>query len=204
MDRMSWAGLREAGTNLSLAALYALFALAHGRAFAAHPRASLLLLVVLEGAAAALLLARSRATEASLSPYSWLTTIGGTFTPMLLRPGPATADSPVGQVIQAVGAALAVIALLSLWRSFGLLPAVRTLRVEGAYRWVRHPLYLAYTVLNVGYLLSNHTAHNLAVVLAGLLFQVLRVYDEERVLFRLPSYRDYARRTRWRMVPRVF
>jgi protein-S-isoprenylcysteine O-methyltransferase Ste14 len=201
---LSRAGLREAGTNLSLAALYLLFAWAHAQRFAAQPRASLALAVVMEAVVAALLLVRSRADRASFSPWSWLTTVVGTFAPLLLRPGGEARDSPLGQAIQLVGAALAVASILSLRRSFGLLPAVRTLRVGGAYRWVRHPIYAAYTVQNLGYLLSNRTLANLAIVLVALLFQVLRVRNEERLLMTLPDYEAYARRTRWRLLPRVF
>ncbi|HET9553268.1 MAG TPA: methyltransferase [Anaeromyxobacteraceae bacterium] len=202
--RLTGAGLREAGTNLSLAALYLLFAWAHGHRFVQHPRPSLALVVVMEGVVAVLLLVRSRAAQASFSPWSWLTTVVGSFAPLLLRPGAEAQDSPAGQAIQVLGALLAIASILSLQRSFGLLPAVRTLRMGGAYRWVRHPIYAAYTVQNLGYLLSNRTLANLAVVAVALLFQVLRVYNEERLLRTLPAYEEYARRTRWRLLPLVF
>jgi protein-S-isoprenylcysteine O-methyltransferase Ste14 len=201
---LSWSGLREAGTNLSVAAFYGLFALAHAQSWLAQPRASLLLAVLMEGAVAVLLVVRTRAEVASFSPWSWFTTLGGTLAPLLLRPGAEARDFPAGQAIQLLGAGLALVSVLSLRRSFGLLPAVRELRVEGAYRWVRHPIYAAYTVQNVGYLLSNQTVANLAVVVVALLFQVLRVYNEERLLVSLPSYRDYAQRVRWRLLPPLF
>lgn len=202
--RLSWAGLREAGTNLTAAALYGLFALAHAHSFQRQPRASLLLAVLMEGVVAVLLVVRTRPARASFSAWSWLTTVGGTLAPLLLRPGAETRDFPAGQAVQALGAVLALVAALSLQRSFGLLPAVRTLRVEGAYRWVRHPLYAAYTIQSVGYLVSNQSLANLVVVVVALLFQVLRVYNEERLLATLPAYRDYAQRTRWRVLPLVF
>jgi protein-S-isoprenylcysteine O-methyltransferase Ste14 len=202
--RVTLAGLREAGANLALAALYFLFAGAHLRAFAAHLRPSLLLVVALETAAAALFLLRSRASQTSFSLHSWLTTLGGTFAPLLLRPSGAARDVLAGQVVQSLGTALAIVSLLSLWRSFGLLPAVRDIRVGGAYRWVRHPLYSAYAVQNLGYLVSNWSPLNLAIVAFAILFQVLRVYNEERLLWSVAAYRRYARRTRWRMVPLVF
>jgi protein-S-isoprenylcysteine O-methyltransferase Ste14 len=202
--QLSWSGLREAGTNLLAALLYGTFVAVHVQAFAVNPRPSLLLIVAMEGVVTVLLVVRSRASQASLSPYSWLTTMGGTLAPFLLRPGAEAADSAAGQLLQLLGGCLAIGALLSLQRSFGLLPAIRALRFQGAYRWVRHPIYAAYTIQNVGYLLNNRTLANLTVVLVALLFQVLRVYNEERLLLEVPSYREYARRTRWRMLPLVF
>lgn len=202
--RLSLTGLREAGTNLAVAAFYGLFALAHAQGFLRQPRASLLLAVLMEGAVAVLLVVRTRPERSSRSAWSWFTTVGGTLAPLLLRPGGEASDSPAGQALQALGAGLALLAVLSLRRSFGLLPAVRTLRVGGAYRWVRHPIYAAYTIQSAGYLLSNQTLANLAVVVVALLFQILRVYNEERLLASLPAYREYARRTRWRLLPPVF
>jgi protein-S-isoprenylcysteine O-methyltransferase Ste14 len=203
MMRPTWAGLREAGVNILLALYWGVFAVVHLQGFAIHPRPSLLLIVAMETLAAVLFLLRAPATRTNTSPFAWLTTVGGTLTPLLLRPTGAV-DSVAGQVLQVAGALLAVAALASLNRSFGLLPAVRGVRQGGVYRYVRHPLYAAYTLQGVGYLLSNRSAVNLAVVVAGLGFQVLRMGTEERILSTEPAYRDYMARTRWRLLPFVY
>ncbi len=204
MARPTSAGLREAGTNLALALLYAAFAWVHLRSFASHPRASVLILVAMESLAAILFLLRSPASRTSTSAWSWLTTIGGTFAPFLLRPTGAAHDLPVAQVIQAAGAGMALVALACLNRSFGLLPAVRGVRQAGLYRVVRHPLYAAYTIQNLGYLASNLSAWNVSIAFVALAFQVLRIVNEEQLLSTVPDYRAYMRRTRWRLVPFVF
>jgi protein-S-isoprenylcysteine O-methyltransferase Ste14 len=204
MSRITLSGLREAGTNLAAAGYYLIFAGIHLEGFAATHRPSLLIVVLVEALVAVLFVLRAPATQASLSVYSWITALGGTLTPLLLRPTDAARDVLLGQVIQCTGGALAVASIASLSRSFGMLPAVRTLRFGGAYRWVRHPLYAAYTIQNVGYLASNATARNLALVVAALAFQVLRVYNEERVLSAAPEYERYMRQTRWRLFPLVF
>jgi protein-S-isoprenylcysteine O-methyltransferase Ste14 len=198
------AGLVEAGTNLSLALLYGLFAWAHLRSFAAHPRPSLLMLVTMEALVAVLFLLREPARRSSRSFYAVATTAGGTLTPLLFRPTQATADFLIGDVLQTAGALLGLLAIFSLSRSFGLLPAARAIRVRGAYRWVRHPLYAAYTVMNVGYLLSNRSPANAALVATAFLFQVLRVRNEEALLSADPSYASYMLRTRWRLVPFLY
>jgi protein-S-isoprenylcysteine O-methyltransferase Ste14 len=196
--------MREAGANLVAAGLYLVFAAVHTAAFAAAHRPSLLLAVLVETVVAVLFLLRAPATRTSFSAYAWITSLGGTLMPLLLRPVDAGHDVLLGQVTQCVGGGLALASLASLSRSFGLLPAVRTLRLGGAYRWVRHPLYAAYTIQNVGYLASNATARNLAIVVVAFVFQVLRVYNEERVLSSVPEYARYMRQTRWRFFPLVF
>ena len=204
MRQVTRAGLRDAGTNLVAAGLYLLFAAVHLQGFAATARPSLLVVVAMETLVAVLFLLRAPATRASLSPYAWITTLGGTVTPLLLRPVDVSHDVLLGQVIQCAGGALAVASLASLNRSFGLLPAVRPLRFGGPYRWVRHPIYAAYTIQNAGYLASNASARNLALVALAFGFQVLRVYNEERVLSSVPEYGRYMERTRWRLLPLVF
>jgi protein-S-isoprenylcysteine O-methyltransferase Ste14 len=202
--RLGWPGLREAATNLTLALLFAFFAWSHVLAFAARPRPSLLVQVVLEALGAVLFLLRAPASRASQTPWAWLTTVGGTFAPFLLRPADVAGDVAWGQVLQTAGAALALAGMASLGRSFGLLPAVRAVRETGAYRLVRHPLYAAYTVGNLGYLASNPSLRNGVVVAASLGFQVLRIQNEERLLSGEASYRAYMRRTRWRLLPFVY
>ncbi len=202
--KLTWAGLREAATNTLLALLYVAFAWAHWNAFVARPRLSLVLLVVMETLGALLFLFRRPASRTNFSVWAWFTTIAGTFAPFLLRPADVPADAAWGQWIQLAGTALALAGLASLGRSFGLLPALRTVREGGAYRVVRHPLYAGYTLQNLGYLASNPTFANVGLVALALAFQVLRIRNEERLLLGEPSYQEYARRTRWRLLPFVF
>lgn len=197
-------GLREAGVNLVAAVLYLVFAAVHVQAFAAAPRPSLLAVVVIETFVAVLFLLRAPAERATLSPYAWVTTLGGTLAPLLLRPVAGGHDVLLGQVVQCGGGAFALLALAFLNRSFGLLPAVRPLQLGGPYRWLRHPIYAGYAVQNLGYLASNASARNLVVVVVALGFQVLRVLEEERLLGTVPGYAAYRRQTRWRLLPLVF
>jgi protein-S-isoprenylcysteine O-methyltransferase Ste14 len=197
-------GLREAGANVSAAVFYLAFAAVHVQGFAATGRPSLLVAVLIETLVAIMFLLRAPAERATSSPYAWVTTLGGTLLPLLLRPVAGDHDVLLGQVFQCSGGAFAVLSLAFLNRSFGLLPAVRLLRRGGPYRWLRHPIYAGYAVQNLGYLTSNASVRNLAVVVAALGFQVLRVYEEERLLASVPEYAAYMRQTRWRLLPLVF
>src|SRR6266508_4433549 len=149
------AGLAAALTNVALALCFLVFAYAHHQSFARHHRPSALLMVAIEALFALFFLIRAPADRTELSPSAALTTLGGTFLPMFLRPLDTPRDVPAGQVVQVLGLSCAIYAILSLNRSFGLVPAHRGVRSTGAYRWVRHPLYAAYAVMAAGYLASN-------------------------------------------------
>jgi protein-S-isoprenylcysteine O-methyltransferase Ste14 len=69
------------------------------------------------------------------------------------------------------------------------------------YQFVRHPLYFAYTVSFLGYLLNHFTQHNLVVygVMIGMF--ILRIIAEERLLSRTPEYREYMQKVPFRLIP---
>lgn len=193
--------LRNALVNCALAVVFALFAVAHVEQLLAQPRLSLLLLVAVETVLVVLFLVRKDADVTSHSWQAWLTTAAGTMFPLLLRPAAVAEDIFVGQVIQSVGVALQIAALLSLNRSMGLLPAHRGVKTSGLYRFVRHPLYFAYAIGLLGYLVNNWNVYNALVIAVGMCFQVLRIRYEESLLFEYPAYTAFADKTRWRLIP---
>ncbi len=67
-----------------------------------------------------------------------------------------------------------------------------------------HPLYLAYTIDIIGFVINNPSAHNIAVMAVGSGFQVLRIYYEEAVLLQYSDYARYAVHTKWRLIPLVW
>ena len=196
--------LRTFATNLALAFIFALFAAAHAQQFAVEPRLSLILLVGMEAALVVFFLIRKAPDQTWHSWQTWLTTGAGTIFPLLLRPLAGADDVLIGQLVQTAGVALQVAAVLSLNKAMGLLPAHRSIKTGGLYRFVRHPLYAAHTVALVGYLLNNLSAYNIAIIVAGTAFQILRIRNEESLLRGYPDYAAFAGRTRWRLVPFVW
>jgi protein-S-isoprenylcysteine O-methyltransferase Ste14 len=102
------------------------------------------------------------------------------------------------------GALWQIFAKLSLGRAFGLLPAVRSIVTRGAYRVVRHPIYLGYLVSHSGFLLSHASLHNLLVYVGLYVLQWMRIEREERWLSRQDAYRVYQGRVRWRLLPGLY
>ncbi|HSR48338.1 MAG TPA: isoprenylcysteine carboxylmethyltransferase family protein [Anaerolineales bacterium] len=91
--------------------------------------------------------------------------------------------------------------------------AARTVAVEsgqqvvttGPYRYVRHPMYLALSLLYVLSPLALGSAWAVLPALFLVVVLVVRIRDEERVLFEgLPGYSEYQQKTRYRLIPGVW
>jgi len=193
--------LRDALINCALAIVFAFFALAHFQQFVDGPRLSLVLLVGVETILVVLFLIRKEADRTLHSWKTWLTTSAGTLFPLFLRPASVVEDLLAGQILQTIGVAIQIAALLSLNRSMGLLPAHREVKTSGIYRVVRHPLYAGYGVVLIGYLISNWSVYNTAIIAGGMAFQILRIRYEEMLLSGYPDYVSFTARTRWRLLP---
>lgn len=147
-----------------------------------------------------LFLARRKAASETTSLKLWLLAFAGTVASLVLRPT-AHASLPVGYAVELAGIAMLTAALLSLRRSFAIVPGHRGIRQGGLYRWVRHPVYLSELVVVLGVVLAYPTAWNAAIWIAECVLQIARAQAEERFLSVDPVYRAYCERVRYRLVP---
>jgi protein-S-isoprenylcysteine O-methyltransferase Ste14 len=110
--------------------------------------------------------------------------------------------TPIFKVLEFASAVLMLWAVVSLGRSFTLLPATIKPVETGAYRWVRHPLYASYLFydISLAFQFSGWLVWA-AIALEAAAF-ALRAHQEEKLLAgRFPAYALYAQRVRWRFVP---
>jgi protein-S-isoprenylcysteine O-methyltransferase Ste14 len=107
----------------------------------------------------------------------------------------------VGLYLVTVAAGLSLASLLTLGRGFGLRPALRRLATTGPYRLVRHPIYLAYVLADVGYNLTEWARGSVLVMLVGWASLVYRIQAEERILSQDAAWTDYRASTRYRLIP---
>ncbi len=133
-----------------------------------------------------------------------ITSLLGTFAPFLFIPTDAVEPKIVGIILQMIGSSLCVLSLVSLNRSWGVLPAVRIIKVNGMYQLVRHPVYASYLIFNTGYLINHPSFYNICVGVFCFLSQILRIYSEERFLVSDPLYKNYQQKVRWRLIPFIF
>jgi protein-S-isoprenylcysteine O-methyltransferase Ste14 len=124
---------------------------------------------------------------------------------LLLRQLPGHEAWPAGGlVLVSIGACLSLASLVTLGRFFGVRPALRGLATRGPYYVVRHPLYLAYVLQDVGYNLQEWSVGTLILVAAGWASMIYRIHAEERVLSHDANWADYARRVRYRLLPGIW
>ena len=123
----------------------------------------------------------------------------------LLRWVPGNEAWPAGGlVLVIIGACLSLASLISLGRFFGVRPALRGLATRGPYQVVRHPLYLAYVLADIGYNLQEWNLGTLLLVAAGWASMIYRIGAEERVLSHSADWADYAGRVRYRLLPGIW
>ncbi len=196
---------RDRMGQVALVAAYLMFAEAQWRNFRVTGHVtgvSYLLLMLLVVAMAAV---RRPANSVATSWSSRLAATIGTYGSLLLRPGgqPLVPDW-LSAALTSVGIAIAILGLISLRRSFGLLAAHRGVVEGGMYQVVRHPLYAGYVMSHLGVILSSPTPWNVVCWLITDSAQVGRIHYEEQLLSEDPQYVRYQRRVRWRLVPGVF
>jgi protein-S-isoprenylcysteine O-methyltransferase Ste14 len=119
-----------------------------------------------------------------------------------LRWVPGNATWPEGGlVLVTLAAFLSFASLLSLGRWFGVWPALRGLATRGPYRLVRHPMYLAYLVADIGYNLQEWNFGTALMVMAGWASLFYRIRAEERILSQDSGWSTYVALVRYRLFP---
>ena len=106
-----------------------------------------------------------------------------------------------GLVLVTLAACLSLASLLTLGRWFGVRPALRGLATTGPYRLVRHPMYLAYLIADIGYNLQEWNVGTVLLVAAGWMSLAYRIRAEEQVLSRDAHWPGYVASVRFRLVP---
>jgi protein-S-isoprenylcysteine O-methyltransferase Ste14 len=108
------------------------------------------------------------------------------------------------EVLITIGLIVIVVGLMSLGRSFGIMPRARGLVRSGLYRWARHPIYLGELLVFAGIMLVAMSPLMLAVYALFVALQAYRLLMEERTLGEAyPAYAEYRTRTA-RLLPGVY
>ena len=105
-----------------------------------------------------------------------------------------------GLLLVTLAACLSLASLLSLGRRFGVYPALRGLVTRGAYRLVRHPMYLAYVIADIGYNLQEWNFGTALLVMTGWASLFYRIQAEERILSQNAGWSAYAASVRYRLL----
>ena len=163
----------------------------------------LLLLLLSESITILLVIAAKFTNTRDFSPLVIIATIAGTFYffAISLDGGIPLISSNISAFILCVGICWQLYAKIYLGRSFGLLPACRSIVDTGPYKLVRHPIYFGYFIGHMAFLLNNFSWWNVEVLTLLYLFQFLRMHYEEQVLSKNEQYREYKKRVKYRFIP---
>jgi isoprenylcysteine carboxyl methyltransferase (ICMT) family protein YpbQ len=125
--------------------------------------------------------------------------------PCFMRPmNPSTgAILTTGLLLELFGVILTQVARIYMGRSFGILPANRGIVSNGPFRYVRHPIYLGWLILSIGYPMSYASYRNVLLIVAALPFMVWRIEQEETHLGTDSEYCAYRDRVPFRLWPGV-
>ncbi len=130
--------------------------------------------------------------------------LGGNSTLLFLAlpaAGPHAQTDLMSSIIVLIGTLAAALSLAWLGRSFSVTPQARALIVSGPYRFIRHPLFLAEQIVNLGVMFQYQQPWAFLVFGVGVAAQFPRMHFEELILSQtFPAYRAYAARTA-RLIP---
>jgi protein-S-isoprenylcysteine O-methyltransferase Ste14 len=160
-------------------------------------------LLIVNSICVTMYIARRDASSISQSPSLWLLAFAGTCVTLLLRPTTPTVPFSVGSIVQLVGIVAIAASMLSLRRSYGIVPAHRGIRTGGLYNFVRHPLYASELFWMLGFVIANPSGWNIGLWLCDCVFQFSRACAEERFLSIDPIYSQYRARVKYRLIPLV-
>ena len=151
-------------------------------------------------------LTRRRSDRTSTRPFDWLVATIGGWGPLALQPVDDVTFGLAfgGSALQLAGLMMALVGFAYLGKSFGVVAADRGIKVNGPYRFVRHPIYCAHFVTTWGFLAANPSAINAAIFATIWACQLLRIRAEERVLTESGTYGAYRARVRWRLFPGLY
>jgi len=160
-------------------------------------------LLIVNSIMVAMYVAKRDARAISRSPFVWLLAFAGTCLPLILRPTAPALSTDTGNIIQMIGIVAIAASMLSLRRSFGIVPAHRGIRTGGLYNFVRHPLYASELLWMLGFVIANPSGWNIALWCGDCVLQLCRASAEERFLSGDPLYTQYRGRVKYRLLPLV-
>jgi len=192
--------------NISLALLWSRFILTSFLNWKQHGEIFHLGLVFVNTLLFFLFLTRRESKETSTRILDWIIPILVMASAMILKPFSNNIHSlnGISLGIQLTGILAILCSLASLGRSFGIIPANRTIKYSGSYKIVRHPLYSSELLFYFGFLLGNLSLINLAGVMVILTGQIYRAISEEKLLSKDFEYFKYIKNVKYRFIPGIY
>ncbi len=151
------------------------------------------------------MLIRRTPVRVTKDPLLWLLTLVATYWGFLTigywTPGIQLAPRWTTDSLAIISLIIVVWARISLGRNIGLVPAQRNIVTDGAYRFVRHPIYTAVFFSIAAAALDTYSRINTVLFGLGIFWWIIKSLVEENFLRKDPEYAAYLQRVRWRWIP---
>lgn len=142
-----------------------------------------------------------RSEHFSLIAWLLVTIQAGLIIALVVLPGPSGSVSSgwrsVGLGFEIVGLVVVLVGAAQLGASLNFLPTPNrggSLRTNGLYRFVRHPIYFGVMLFAFGSAMRAPTVERIAVVIGlDILLQFKAAWEEQRLIEKYPAYADYAK-----------
>lgn len=191
-------------SKVLLASLFIWFLYLHIDAYQVFRSPVYLLYATMEAIVVLLVLSRKMPSARTVSAWAISAALYGTFVSLMLQPNGTAVAPHVSVVLSVLGVIISIGGYLSLNSSFGITPAIRGVKVNGLYAFVRHPIYLGYIPMHLRYLLANMSYVNIGMLATIWIAMGLRIHFEEAWLMRDDQYRAYVQKVRYRLLPGVY
>ena len=168
------------------------------------PELSLIVWFLLHCIAALLFFIRSKPIRYSSSILAYCVALASVNYYLLYTPLPAPGLPLIGKTLTFLGGMMGIVSTLSLGKCFGILPVYRGVQTSAAYRFVRHPIYASYILLDSGIVITYPSWENFLVFCMAILLFVLRIRYEEDVLQQADAYLAYQQKVKFKLIPLVY
>ncbi len=150
-----------------------------------------------------LFLIRTHPVRSSTSIFDYIISIAGTFIIFFYRPI-LRPDSSLTTLVLILGLLIGIASIFSLNRSHSIIPAERAIKTKGLYAYIRHPIYLSYFIIFISYFFNNPSLYNGVILVIAYALLIIRIFREEAYLLKNDLYKEYTKKVRWRLIPRIF
>lgn len=153
------------------------------------------------------MLFRRTPARVTLNIGYWILAICGTYWPIIwsefMVSGTRLMPSSYSYFLLFLSLSINIFARFSLGRSIGFVPADRGITHQGAYHFVRHPIYTAIILNSVAILTANYHLINLIICLTHCSLYIAKSFVEEKFLVSSKNYSDYLTKVKYRFIPGI-
>lgn len=192
--------------NIALAAIFANLAIFMASGGAGSPSFSNYIGVLHVAIIAFVCMFRLPCVRYSKKPADWVVSILATWAPLaLFSIGiPPENEIAVLFIFNLIGIIMATAVIISMNKSFGVVPAQRQIKTGGLFRLVRHPLYMSYSLCITCIAIQSMNPYNIMVTACVLVAIVFAIKEEETFLSENPNYVLYQAQVRKKLIPFIW